>query len=161
MMETSESSCESFIKTEHASNTATHTHTRRTTVDSHIPSTRHKHHHPKHHPACETRSFISRTAHPWIHRYAHQLSPFTYPPPSPSSPISTPAAHLNLSPSAHSQGTRHQSSFFQYMHIPVMCLSPTLIYPGPTAATYHTPAPPVTCLPCPLLFQVMHTLSLH
>lgn len=57
------SSCESFIKTEHANSTATHTHTRGTTVDSHIPSTLHyHHHHPKHHPACETRSFISRTS---------------------------------------------------------------------------------------------------
>lgn len=30
-----------------------------------------------------------------------------------------------------------QASFFQYMHIPVMCLSPTLIYLSPIASAYR------------------------
>lgn len=97
------SSCESFIKTEHASSTTTHTHTRRTTVDSHIPSTSHQKLSTQRSDSSDTsrlRDTIVHLKHIWIH-ISRRVSSIS---------IHKHVFHPHPSPSAHSQGVKHLPS---------------------------------------------------
>lgn len=134
-------SCESFIKTEHASSTATHTHTRRTTVDSHIPSTSPSETlHTKKWLSPEASSLRDTIVHlthtldslhtGWQHSQTHILKP---------------------SPSPHSQGVKHLSSS--------TCTYQSCVSPQPLSTLALSPLPTAEVLA--FSFQVTRALSLH